>query len=170
MRATMSTGSDRVEQVPRACGADRNFLAPPGTSSSSNSWMRLTTSVRPGRAASRRSTSSRNATGGVVGGDLPQPGGAQGGHRDAVGVDRVGLAALAGVEHPHLGGQLRRHVEDGFAVGDQALGDVPADAVAAFDGPDPIRVAAAGGQHRPVALGGRCSNRPCTRTCLPRRR
>nr|WP_204296755.1 hypothetical protein [Actinoplanes capillaceus] len=57
---------------------------------------------------------------------------------DAVGIDRVGLAALAGGEHPGAGGQFRRDVKDGLAVGDQALGDVPADTVAARDRPDPV--------------------------------
>jgi hypothetical protein len=67
-------------------------------------------------------------------------------------VDRVGLAALAGGEHPHPGRQFRWHVEHRFAVGDQPLRDVPADAVAALDCPDPLRVAPAGGEHRPVAV------------------
>jgi hypothetical protein len=48
-----------------------------------------------------------------------------------VGIDGVRLAALAGGERPGAGGQLRRDIDDGFAVGEQPLGDVPADAVAA---------------------------------------
>ena len=91
--------------------------------------------------------------GGVVGHDLPQARAAQPGHGHAVGVDRVGLAALAGVEHPHPRRQLRRHVEHGLAVGDQALGDVPADAGAALHRPDPVRELPAGRQHLLVAVG-----------------
>jgi hypothetical protein len=67
-------------------------------------------------------------------------------------VGRVGLAALAGGEHPDLGGQLRWHVHHGFTVGDQSLRGVPADAVAAFHRPYPLRVAPAEGTHRPVAV------------------
>jgi hypothetical protein len=67
-------------------------------------------------------------------------------------VDRVGLAALPGGEHPGAGGQLCGHVEDGFAVGDQALGDVPANAAAAFDCPDAVGVLAAGSEHRLVSV------------------
>jgi hypothetical protein len=37
---------------------------------------------------------------GVINRDLPQPLGPQRGHRDAVRVDRIGFAALAGGEHP----------------------------------------------------------------------
>jgi hypothetical protein len=52
--------------------------------------------------------------------------------------------------------QLRRHIHHGFTVGDQPLGDVTADAGASFDGPKPVRVPTAGGQHRlvAVAVGG----------------
>jgi hypothetical protein len=53
-------------------------------------------------------------------------------------------------EDPGAGGQFRRDVEHGLAVGDQALGEVSADAVAAFDCPYPVGVLPAGGQH--VAL------------------
>ena len=69
-----------------------------------------------------------------------------------MGVDRVGLTALAGGEHPGPGGQLRGYVQDGLAVGDQALGDVPADAATTLDRPDPVGMFTAGGQHRLVTL------------------
>jgi hypothetical protein len=69
-----------------------------------------------------------------------------------VGVDRVGLAALAGGEDPGPGGQFRGYVQDGLAVGDQALGDVPADAGAAFDGPDAVLMLTTGGEHGLVAV------------------
>jgi hypothetical protein len=67
-------------------------------------------------------------------------------------VDRVGLTTLTGGEHSSAGGQLRRHVHDGFAIGNQALRDVPADAAAALNRPDPVVVPAAGGEHRLVAV------------------
>ena len=41
---------------------------------------------------------------GVIGLHPPQSGGAQGDHGDAAGIDRVGLTALAGGEHPRAGG------------------------------------------------------------------
>jgi hypothetical protein len=84
--------------------------------------------------------------GGIVDLDPAQSGAAQSGHGHAVRVDRVGLAALPGVEDPHPGGQFRRHVQDGLAVGDQPLGDVPPDAGASLDRPDPVRELAAGRQ------------------------
>jgi hypothetical protein len=45
---------------------------------------------------------------------------------------------LTGGEHPDPCGQLRWHVHHGLAVGDQALRDVPTDAVAAFYRPNPL--------------------------------
>ena len=50
------------------------------------------------------------------------------------------------------GGQLRWHVDDVLTVGDQALGHMPADTVAALHRPHPLRVPAAGGEHGPVAV------------------
>jgi hypothetical protein len=48
--------------------------------------------------------------------------------------------ALAGGEHPGLRGELGRYVQHGLAVGDEPLGEVFADAMAAFHGPpDPVR-------------------------------
>lgn len=76
--------------------------------------------------------------------DLDQVRRPQRNHRDRVRVDRVGLAAVAGGEHPHLSGQLRRHVHHGLAVVHQSVCDVLANPVAALDRPDPIRVLAAG--------------------------
>jgi hypothetical protein len=76
-------------------------------------------------------------------------------------VDRVGLAALTGVEHPHPRGQLRGHVEDRFAVGDQALGEVPADSAAALDCPDAVGEPAAGREHLLVTDGVRAVPAPC---------
>jgi hypothetical protein len=44
------------------------------------------------------------------------------------------------------------YIEDGFAVGDQALGHVPADAVAALDRRHAISVLAACGEHGLIAV------------------
>jgi hypothetical protein len=71
----------------------------------------------------------------VLDADGPQPGGATGGDRDRDGVVGVGLAAVAGGQHPHPGSQLGRHVQHLLAVGDQPLGERPADAVRALDRP-----------------------------------
>jgi hypothetical protein len=50
--------------------------------------------------------------------DLDQARGAQGHQRHRVRIDLIGLAAIAGGEHPHLRGQLRRHIEHDLAVKD----------------------------------------------------
>ena len=67
-------------------------------------------------------------------------------------VSGVGLAALTGGEYPCPRGQLRGYIKNGFAVGHQALSDVPADAVAALDRPHPVGVPTAGGEHGLVAV------------------
>src|SRR5258705_6475064 len=43
------------------------------------------------------------------------------GYSHAVGVDRVNLTTLAGIEYPHPSGQLGGHVDYRLALGDQAL-------------------------------------------------
>jgi hypothetical protein len=48
----------------------------------------------------------------------------------------VGLAPLSGGEHQRPGGQLRWDIDDLLAVGQQPVGDVSADALAALDQPD----------------------------------
>ena len=58
--------------------------------------------------------------------------------RDGVRVRGVGLTALPGREHPSPGGQLGRDVDDLLAVSDQSNGDVPSDAAAPLDSPDPV--------------------------------
>ena len=121
-------------------------------------------SVRARPSPSRRSTSSRNATVASSAVTCRKPLLRNADHGDAVGVDRVGLAALAGGEHPRPGGQLRRHVHHGLAVGDQALSDVPADAVAALHRPDPLRVPAAELRASPGSRRVSVPNRPCART------
>ena len=94
--------------------------------------------------------------------DLHQIRGAQRNHRDRMGIHRVGLAAVAGGEHPHLRRQLRRHVKHRLTVVDQPVGDVLADPVAALDRPHPIGEPAAGGEHARRSRPCRC------RTCPPR--
>jgi len=94
----------------------------------------------------------------------PDPGqarAAQGGQRHGVRIDRVGLAAVAGGEHPHLRGQLRRHVEDDLAVMDQAMRQVPPDTVAALHRPDPVRELSRRGEH--LAIPGRVRAVPARR-------
>jgi hypothetical protein len=49
----------------------------------------------------------------------------------------IGLAALTGAEHPRSGGEIRRHIDDVLAVGEEPLGQGTAGPVAAFDGPHP---------------------------------
>ena len=131
----------------RACRADRNFPAPPGSSSSSSRCSRPATWVRAWPSSSRRSASMPITTRSSPGPDLDQARRAQGGQRDGVRAGRVGLAAVASGEHPHLRGQLRRHAGDGLAVMDQAVRQVPADAVAALHRPDPVRERPRRGQH-----------------------
>jgi len=61
---------------------------------------------------------------------------------------------MAGInEHPRSGGQLGRHVDHGLAVGDQALGHVPADAVAALYRPPTVLEPLGCGEHLPVTIG-----------------
>jgi hypothetical protein len=79
--------------------------------------------------------------------DLHQARSAQGSQRDRVRIDRVSLAAVASGEHPHLRGQLRRHAGHGLAVMNQAVRQMPADAVAALHRPDPVREPPGRGQH-----------------------
>jgi hypothetical protein len=65
-------------------------------------------------------------------------------------VDWVGLAAVAGGEHPHLRRELRWHVDHRLTVVDQPVREVLADAVAALDRPQPIRILTASVEHRVV--------------------
>ncbi len=132
-------GPDRVEQG-RAWAADRNFFAPPGMSSSSSLCMPVDGLGAVPAQPSRRSTNSRSAT--VVSSTATwrKPLLRNAATRHRVRVDGIGFAALAGVEHPRPRRQLRRHVDHGLTIGDQALGEVPADSVAALDRPDAVLV------------------------------
>lgn len=84
--------------------------------------------------------------------------GAQRHHRDRVGASGVGLAALPGGEHPRPRGQLRRHIHHNLAVGNQPLGQVLTDPVAALHRPHPIREPATDGEHVPIT--GRVGGEP----------
>src|SRR5215211_5296369 len=67
----------------------------------------------------------------------------------------VALAAMAGRQDPHSGGQFGRHIEDLFAVADQPLGQRPADAVGTLDRPAALRPAPGPLAQLPVAVQGR---------------
>jgi hypothetical protein len=67
-------------------------------------------------------------------------------------VDRVGLATLTGGEHPHPRRQFCWYIDNGLPVSDQALREMAADALGAFDRPDPLRMRMADRQHPLVAV------------------
>jgi hypothetical protein len=67
-------------------------------------------------------------------------------------VGGVSLAALSGREHPSSGRQLRRNINDLLAAGQEPVGDVPADALAALDGPDAVGPLLGVLDHRLVAV------------------
>jgi hypothetical protein len=75
----------------------------------------------------------------VVGDHWTQPGHPGPDQRHRMRVRGVGLATLPGGEHPGSRRELRRHVDDVLVVGQEPHRDVPADAVAPFDRPDPVR-------------------------------
>jgi hypothetical protein len=70
--------------------------------------------------------------------DRPQPIHPHRDQRDRLRIVRVGLAALAGVEHPQAGRQLRRYVDHGLASGHEPARDVMADPAAALHRPQPV--------------------------------
>jgi hypothetical protein len=70
--------------------------------------------------------------------------------RDGVGIQRVGLAVVAGVEEPDPGRELGRHVHHVLAGLEQTLGQWSAGAVASLDRPDPLRPRLRIGPHRGV--------------------
>jgi hypothetical protein len=89
----------------------------------------------------------------LVGDHRAQPRHAGGNQRDRVRIGGIGLAALAAGEHPRPGRQLGRHIHHTLAVSQQPAGDMPANALAALDRPDPLRPPLRLGQHRPVPGG-----------------
>src|ERR1022692_4739313 len=141
-----------VASSSRACAADRNFFAPPGSSSSSSRCSRLVVCERATPSSSRRSAKSRSATIASSTAMTRRPLLRSPASATECAPARVGLTALAGGEHPGPGRQLRRHIHDRLAVGDQALRDVPADPVAALHRPGAVLELAARGQHRLVAV------------------
>ena len=82
----------------------------------------------------------------------PQALAAKGGQRDRDCVAGVVFAAVAGGQLPHPSGELGRDVDDLVAVGDQLLGEDPADPGGALDGPAPLRPALGEAAQGPVAL------------------
>ena len=71
-------------------------------------------------------------------------------------ISGIGFAALTGGEHPDPGGQLRWHIDHQLTIGEQPLGDVFPDPVAALDRPRPISKLLTELEHRLVAgdVGG----------------
>ena len=77
---------------------------------------------------------------GVVAGDHRTPGlRPQCGDRHRVGVIRVVLAGVPGLQQPHPGGQLRRHIQHPLTGGDQLLGQQIPQPGRALDRPGPLR-------------------------------
>jgi len=76
--------------------------------------------------------------------------------RDRVSIARVGLAVVAGVEQPHPGSELGRHVQDALTGLQEPLGQWSTGAVGALHCPDPLRPGLGVGSHRGVAglIGG----------------
>jgi len=69
-----------------------------------------------------------------------------------VSVGGVGLATLARGEHPGPSRQLRWNVNNLLAVTQQPVGDVPADALAALDRPNPVPPLPGIPGHRRIAI------------------
>ena len=65
--------------------------------------------------------------------------GPQRGHRHRVGVVRVVLAGVPGLQQPHPGGQLRRHIQHPLTGGDQLLRQQIPQPGRALDRPGPLR-------------------------------
>ena len=86
----------------------------------------------------------------------PQPAHPGPDQRHRVRVGGVGLAALTGREDPRPCRELRRHVDDLLADGEQSHRDVVPDPAASLDRPDPVRQPADVAPHRgePVRIGG----------------
>ena len=144
-------------------------FAPPGISSVSSRCSRLTICTRRWASSSRRPTSSRITSRSSSSGTVRAGRGCAPRQQRSSGRRSVGLAALPGVEHPHPGGQLRRHVQHWFPVAHQPLRQRTPGTVGAFDRPDPGRplphvpdqrlVAAAGGRE-PARGRDRAAGRP----------
>ena len=140
-----------VARIALACRAVRSFLAWPGTSSASSRCSRLTVWTRSRVSSSRRSAQHPQRLELTVAAQHPQRRGADRDDRDRVGVAGIGLAVVAGVEEPHPGSELGRHVHDVLAGLEEPLRQRPAGAVASLDRPDPLRPVLRIGPHRGVA-------------------
>ena len=90
----------------------------------------------------------------VLEADLAELSGPMGGHRHRDGVVGVALAAVAGRQKPHPGGQLGRHVNDRFTVADQLLREGAAQAAGALHGPAPLGPAFGPAAQRPRTSPG----------------
>jgi hypothetical protein len=89
-----------------------------------------------------------------------QPGHPGRGQRHRVRVGGIGLAALPGGEHPHPRRQLGGHIDDLLTIGEQPAGQVPADPLASFHPPDPLRPRPHPREHRRIP--GSVSGEPPT--------
>jgi hypothetical protein len=134
-----------------AWAADRLFFAPPGMSSSSSGQLGDHAGVvlTKGPAAVDQDPQDRELLVVDHRSKTRHPGADQ---SNRVRVGGAGLTTLPGGEHACPCGQLRWDVEDLFTIGEEPVGDVPADAVAAFDGPYPVRPLPGVAQHRVVAV------------------
>ena len=75
----------------------------------------------------------------VLGGHLAAVLGPQRRDRHRQGIVRVVLVRVPGLQQPHPGRQLRLHVQDPLAGGDELLGQQPAQPGSALDRPGPLR-------------------------------
>ncbi len=75
----------------------------------------------------------------ILGPHLPPGPGAQRRDRDRQGVIRIVLVGVPGLQQPHPGGQLRRHIEHPLPGSDQLLGQQVPQAGRALHRPGPLR-------------------------------
>jgi hypothetical protein len=127
---------------------------PPGTSSVSSRCIRFSPCALVFESSSRRSQSIRSTTSSSSTVSSRNPASRSATITTAWASVASVFAALTGVEHPGPGGQLGRHIQYPFAVGQQPLRERPAGAVRAFDRPDPVRPLPAHLPHSPIAIRG----------------
>jgi hypothetical protein len=135
-----------------ACAADKSFFAPPGDEFEQELvQLRDLSGVLVAQGTAPVDQKPQHGQLLVVDhwAQTRHPGADQ---RNRVCVGRVGFAALPGSEYPRPGRQLRRDVDDVLALGRQPLRDVPADALATLDRPDPLRPLPPITQHRHEAV------------------
>src|SRR3954449_3611247 len=119
----------------------RSFPAPPGMSSVSSRCNRFTVCTR---AAPRRELitpihqqSQRHQI--LIKGEHPKVRSTQCRRSDRVGIGSVGLAGVAGIEHPHPCRELGRDVDHPLTVGEQPLRQRPTHPVGTLNGPPMVR-------------------------------